>query len=163
MRFFKKQTGGRGKFADIIFEIGPPRTGKMGLEFVDQVKGGNIPQGVYSRRAEGLRFGDDQQYAGRLQDGLDEDPACSTVRSTRWTPTSCRSKSPPRNGFRAAAPKAGFGDRGAVLTVEVVTPGENMGDIIGDLNKRRGQITGMESGTARVVRPSPPVRRCSAT
>ena len=63
-----------------------------------------------------------------------------------------------RNGYRAAAPKAGSVIMEPVMTVEVVTPEENMGDIIGDLNKRRGQITGMESkGTARVVKAKVPL------
>ena len=63
-----------------------------------------------------------------------------------------------RNGFRAAAPKAGSVIMEPIMSVEVVTPEENMGDVIGDLNKRRGQITGMESkGNARVVKAKVPL------
>ena len=63
-----------------------------------------------------------------------------------------------RNGYRAAAPKAGSVIMEPIMNVEVVTPEENMGDIIGDLNKRRGQVTGMESkGTARVVKAKVPL------
>ena len=155
---FKKQTGGRGKFADIIFEIGPADDGKMGLTFVDQVKGGNIPKEFIPSVQKGFESAMANGALAGYHDGLDEDHAARTVRSTRWTPTSCRSRSQPATVTAHAAPKAGSVILEPIMSVEVVTPEENMGDIIGDLNKRRGQITGMESkGTARVVKAKVPL------
>ena len=99
---FKKQTGGRGKFADIIFEIGPADDGAMGLTFVDQVKGGT----------EGLCFGDDQRCAGRLQDGLDEDYAARRFVPPRGLrPAVVRNRCPQRLSQRC--PQGRLGDYGA--------------------------------------------------
>ena len=154
---FKKQTGGRGKFADIIFEIGPASEGKVGLEFVDEVKGGNIPkefipavhQGFESAMANGA-------LAGYVMDSMK-----ITLKDGSFHPVDSDQLSfeiAARNGFRVAAPKAGSVIMEPIMSVEVVTPEENMGDIIGDLNKRRGQIQGMEQkGTARVVKAKVPL------
>ena len=133
---FKKQTGGRGKFADIIFEIGPADEGTMGLTFVDEVKGGNIPKEFIPAVQKG--------FAAAMANPVDSDQLSFEI---------CA-----RNGYRNAAPKAGSVIKEPIMSVEVVTPEENMGDIIGDLNKRRGQVTGMESkGNARVVKAKVPL------
>ncbi|MFI3278508.1 MAG: elongation factor G [Rikenellaceae bacterium] len=154
---FKKQTGGRGKFADIIFEIGPADEGQTGLTFVDEVKGGNIPKefvpsvqkGFLSAMANGA-------LAGYVIDSMKvtlKDGSFHPVDSDQLSFEICA-----RNGFRVAAPKAGSVIMEPIMNVEVVTPEESMGDIIGDLNKRRGQISGMESkGTARVVKAKVPL------
>ncbi len=154
---FKKQTGGRGKFADIIFEIGPADEGAVGLTFVDEVKGGNIPKefipsiqkGFTSAMANGA-------LAGYVIDSMKvtlKDGSFHPVDSDQLSFEICA-----RSGFRAAAPKAGSVILEPIMNVEVVTPEESMGDIIGDLNKRRGQISGMESkGTARVVKAKVPL------
>ncbi|MFR9504188.1 MAG: elongation factor G [Rikenellaceae bacterium] len=154
---FKKQTGGRGKFADIIFEIGPAEEGKTGLTFVDEVKGGNVPKefipavqkGFASAMANGA-------LAGYVIDSMKvtlKDGSFHPVDSDQLSFEICA-----RNGFRVAAPKAGSVIMEPMMNVEVVTPEESMGDIIGDLNKRRGQISGMESkGTARVVKAKVPL------
>ncbi|MEG0467904.1 MAG: elongation factor G [Mucinivorans sp.] len=155
---FKKQSGGRGKFADIIFELGPCEDKeKQGLEFVDVVKGGNIPKefipavqkGFASAMANGALAGfpiDSMKVT--LKDG-----SFHAVDSDSLSFEICA-----RNGFRHAALKAGPQLMEPVMAVEVVTPEENMGDIIGDLNKRRGQISGMEQkGTARVVKARVPL------
>ena len=154
---FKKQTGGRGKFADIIFEIGPAEDGKMGLEFVDQVKGGNIPKEFIPSVQKGF----ESAMANGALAGYPMDSMKITLLDGSFHPVDSDQLSfeiAARNGYRNAAPKAGSVILEPVMSVEVVTPEENMGDIIGDLNKRRGQITGMESkGTARVVKAKVPL------
>ncbi|MFI3323963.1 MAG: elongation factor G [Rikenellaceae bacterium] len=154
---FKKQTGGRGKFADIIFEIGPADEGKTGLTFVDEVKGGNVPKefipavqkGFASAMANGA-------LAGYVIDSMKvtlKDGSFHPVDSDQLSFEICA-----RNGFRVAAPKAGSVIMEPMMNVEVVTPEESMGDIIGDLTKRRGQVSGMDAkGTARVVKAKVPL------
>ncbi len=154
---FKKQTGGRGKFADIIFEIGPAEEGKTGLTFVDEVKGGNVPKefipavqkGFASAMANGA-------LAGYVIDSMKvtlKDGSFHPVDSDQLSFEICA-----RNGFRVAAPKAGSVIMEPMMNVEVVTPEESMGDIIGDLTKRRGQVSGMDAkGTARVVKAKVPL------
>ena len=154
---FKKQTGGRGKFADIIFEIGPASEGKVGLEFVDEVKGGNIPKEYIPAVQKGFESAmSNGALAGYTIDSMKvtlKDGSFHPVDSDALSFEICA-----RNGFRQAAPKAGSVIMEPVMSVEVVTPEENMGDIIGDLNKRRGQITGMEQkGNARVVKAKVPL------
>jgi len=154
---FKKQTGGRGKFADIIFEIGPAEDGKMGLTFVDEVKGGNIPKEFIPSVQKGF----ESAMANGALAGYQMDSMKVTLKDGSFHPVDSDQLSfeiAARNGYRAAAPKAGSVIMEPIMNVEVVTPEENMGDIIGDLNKRRGQITGMESkGTARVVKAKVPL------
>ena len=154
---FKKQTGGRGKFADIIFEIGPAEDGKPGLTFVDEVKGGNIPKEFIPAVQKGF----ESAMANGALAGYSIDSMKVTLKDGSFHPVDSDQLSfeiCARNGFRQAAPKAGSVIMEPIMSVEVVTPEENMGDIIGDLNKRRGQIQGMESkGTARVVKAMVPL------
>ena len=154
---FKKQTGGRGKFADIIFEIGPADEGTMGLTFVDEVKGGNIPKEFIPAVQKGFAAAmANGALAGYTMDSMKvtlKDGSFHPVDSDQLSFEICA-----RNGYRNAAPKAGSVIKEPIMSVEVVTPEENMGDIIGDLNKRRGQVTGMESkGNARVVKAKVPL------
>ena len=146
---FKKQTGGRGKFADISFEIGPADEGKMGLTFVDEIKGGNIPKEFVPAIQKGFATAmANGALAGYTMDSMKitlKDGSFHPVDSDQLSFEICA-----RGGFRAAAPKAGSVIMEPIMTVEVVTPEESMGDIIGDINKRRGQITGMEIGRAHV-------------
>jgi len=155
---FKKQTGGRGKFADIIFTIGPSEDKeKVGLEFVDQVKGGNIPKEYIPSVQKGFATA---MSNGALA-GYSIDSMKVTLLDGSFHPVDSDSLSfeiAARNGFRHAAVSAGPVIMEPIMAVEVVTPEENMGDIIGDLNKRRGQIQGMEQkGTARVVKAKVPL------
>ena len=154
---FKKQTGGRGKFADIIFEIGPADDDKPGLTFVDEVKGGNIPKEFIPAVQKGF----ESAMANGALAGYTIDSMKVTLKDGSFHPVDSDQLSfeiCARNGFRQAAPKAGSVIMEPIMSVEVVTPEENMGDIIGDLNKRRGQIQGMESkGTARVVKAKVPL------
>ncbi|MFI3302144.1 MAG: elongation factor G [Rikenellaceae bacterium] len=154
---FKKQTGGRGKFADIIFEIGPAEEGQTGLIFVDEVKGGNVPKEFIPSVQKGFQTAmANGALAGYVIDSMKvtlKDGSFHPVDSDQLSFEICA-----RNGFRVAAPKAGSVIMEPIMNVEVVTPEESMGDIIGDLNKRRGQISGMESkGTARVVKAKVPL------
>ena len=154
---FKKQTGGRGKFADIIFEIGPAEEGKMGLTFVDEVKGGNIPKEFIPSVQKGF----EAAMANGALAGYTMDSMKVTLKDGSFHPVDSDQLSfeiAARNGYRHAAPKAGSVILEPIMSVEVLTPEENMGDIIGDLNKRRGQIQGMESkGNARVVKAKVPL------
>lgn len=155
---FKKQTGGRGKFADIVFEIGPAEDSeKIGLDFKDMVKGGNIPKefvpAVQKGFASAMANG---PLAGFTVDSMKVtllDGSFHPVDSDQLSFEICA-----RSAFRHVAKDAGAVLMEPIMNVEVVTPEENMGDIIGDLNKRRGQISGMESkGTARVVKAKVPL------
>ena len=154
---FKKQTGGRGKFADIIFEIGPADDDKPGLTFIDEVKGGNVPREFIPAVQKGF----ESAMANGALAGYTIDSMKVTLKDGSFHPVDSDQLSfeiCARNGFRQAAPKAGSVIMEPIMSVEVVTPEENMGDIIGDLNKRRGQIQGMEAkGTARVVKAKVPL------
>lgn len=154
---FKKQTGGRGKFADIIFEMGPADEGVTGLQFIDEVKGGNIPKefipsvqkGFETAMNNGVLAG----YALPSMKVVLKDGSFHPVDSDQLS-----FEMAARYGFRAAAPKAAPVLLEPIMTVEVVTPEEYMGDVIGDLNKRRGQVSGMESkGGARVIKAKVPL------
>lgn len=155
---FKKQTGGRGKFADIIFEIGPASSKEVtGLEFEDVVKGGNIPKEFIPAVQKGFATA----MANGALAGYPIDAMKVTLKDGSFHPVDSDALSfeiCARNGFRHAAVKASPVIMEPIMAVEVVTPEENMGDIIGDLNKRRGQISGMESkGNARVVKAKVPL------
>ena len=155
---FKKQTGGRGKFADIIFEIGPnDDPEKTGLVFEDTVKGGNIPKEFIPAVQKGFESAmSNGPLAGYSLDSMKVtliDGSFHPVDSDQLSFEICAS-----NGFRVASKSAGPVIMEPIMNVEVVTPEENMGDIIGDLNKRRGQVSGMESkGNARVVKAKVPL------
>ena len=142
---FKKQTGGRGKFADIIVEIGPADEGVTGLQFIDEVKGGNIPRefipavekGFKSAMANGVLAGYEvTSLKVRLLDG-----SFHPVDSDQLSFEICA-----RMAFRHALHKCGPVLMEPIMSLEVVTPEDYMGDIVGDLNRRRGQIVDMDSG-----------------
>ncbi len=154
---FKKQSGGRGKFADIIVEIGPADEGHIGLQFIDILKGGNIPKeyvpsiqkGFASAMANGCLAG----YTVESLKVTLKDGSFHAVDSDALSFEICA-----RNAFRQASPKARPVLLEPIMAVEVVTPEENMGDVIGDFNKRRGQIVNMDSrGGARVVKAKVPL------
>jgi elongation factor G len=154
---FKKQTGGRGKFADIIFEMGPADEGVTGLQFVDEVKGGNIPReyipavekGFKAAMQNGVLAG----YEVTSMKVVLKDGSFHPVDSDQLSFEICA-----RQAFRKAAAKAAPVIMEPVMALEVVTPEEYMGDVIGDLNKRRGQITNMDSrGGARIIKAMVPL------
>lgn len=148
---FKKQTGGRGKFADIIVRIEPVEQGVTGLQFVDSVKGGNIPREFIPAVEKGFRESlANGPLAGYPVDGLKVtllDGSFHAVDSDQLAFEICA-----KQAFRSATPKAGPKLLEPIMKLEIVTPDEYMGDIIGDLNRRRGNVTGMESKSgARVI------------
>lgn len=154
---YKKQTGGRGKFADIQFSLEPRPDGQPGLEFVDEVKGGNIPREYIPSVQKG--------FEASMQNGV---LAGFPVTSLRVTLTdgsyhavdsdSLSFELCAKMAYREAMPNAKPILLEPIMKVEVVTPEENMGDVVGDLNRRRGQIDGMDSrGNAKVVKAKVPL------
>ena len=154
---FKKQSGGRGKFADIVFQLGPADEGVTGLQFIDEVKGGNIPKEYIPSVQKGFTAA---MSNGPLA-GFGVDSMKVILRDGSFHPVDSDSLSfeiAARNAFRAAGVKARPVIKEPVMSVEVVTPEEYMGDIIGDLNKRRGQVSGMEQkGNACAIKAKVPL------
>ena len=157
---YKKQSGGRGKFADIIVTIGPKDEDyKEGdFQFVNEVKGGNIPKEFIPSVQKGFENAMKNGVLGGypmtdlkvvLTDGsfhpVDSDQLSFELAAL--------------NAYKNACPKAGPVLMEPIMKVEVVTPEENMGDVIGDLNKRRGQVEGMEEARsgARIVKAMVPL------
>jgi elongation factor G len=154
---FKKQSGGRGKFADIIVRVEPADEGKVGLQFVDAVKGGNIPREYIPSVAKGFESAlANGPLAGFTVDSLKVtllDGSFHAVDSDSLSFEICA-----RQAFKTAAGKAGPRLLEPIMKCEIVTPEEYMGDIIGDLNRRRGQIEGMEEKSgARVIKALVPL------
>ena len=157
---YKKQSGGRGKFADIIVTIGPKDEDyKEGdLQFINEVKGGNIPKEFILSVQKGFENAMKTGVLGGypmtglkvvLTDGsfhpVDSDQLSFELAAL--------------NAYKNGCPKAGPVLMEPIMKVEVVTPEENMGDVIGDLNKRRGQVEGMEEARsgARIVKAQVPL------
>ena len=154
---FKKQTGGRGKFADIFVKVEPADEGKQGLEFVDQVKGGNIPREYIPSVEKGFANAMvNGPLAGFPVDSLKVtllDGSYHNVDSDQLSFEICA-----RQAFRHAASKAAPKLLEPIMKLEIVTPDEYMGEIIGDLNRRRGDVTGMVTkGNARVIQAKVPL------
>lgn len=154
---FKKQTGGRGKFADIVVEIGPADEGVTGLQFIDQVKGGNVPREYIPSVEKGFK----SAMANGVLAGFEVPSLKVTLLDGSFHPVDSDALSfeiCARMAFRHALPKANPILLEPIMSLEVVTPEEYMGDVIGDLNKRRGQITNMDSkGNARIVKAKVPL------
>jgi elongation factor G len=147
---YKKQTGGRGKFADIKFTVGPvdenfvPDAKNGGLQFVNEITGGNIPRefipaiekGFKSSMTNGVLAG----YPIQTMKVVVIDGSYHDVDSDALSFEICA-----KTAFRESLPKAKPVLLEPIMKVEVLTPEQNMGDVVGDLNKRRGQIEGMDS------------------
>ncbi len=154
---FKKQTGGRGKYADIVAELSPADEGVTGLQFIDEVKGGNIPReyipavekGFKAAMANGVLAGYELvSLKVRLLDG-----AYHPVDSDALSFEVCAQMAY-KEGLKKCSPVL----MEPIMKLEVVTPEEYMGDIVGDLNRRRGQIQDMDSkGTARIIKALVPL------
>ena len=144
----KKQTGGSGQFARVKMMIEPNEAGK-GFEFVNKVVGGNVPKeyipGVAEGRAERRR----ERRARRLPDARHQGDADRRRLSRRRFDASWRSRSRPARRFREGALKAGPKLLEPIMKVEVVTPEDYVGGIIGDLTSRRGQVRGQEIARQR--------------
>jgi|TARA_Y100000389_G_scaffold123859_1_gene121196 elongation factor G len=140
---YKKQSGGRGKFADIVFTIEPAEEGKAGLEFVNLIKGGNVPKEYIPAVEKGFK---DSMKNGPLA-GFEVDAMKITLKDGSFHPVDSDSLSfelAAKMGFKASAKAAKAVIMEPIMKVEVLTPEENMGDIVGDLNKRRGQVNAMD-------------------
>lgn len=154
---FKKQTGGRGKFADIIVKVEKADEGKTGLEFIDAVKGGNIPREYIPSVEKGFKEAmSNGPLAGYNVEAIKVtllDGSFHPVDSDQLSFEICA-----KQAFKSAASKAQPTLLEPIMKAEIVTPEEYMGDIISDLNRRRGQVEGMESkGGARVIKAKVPL------
>lgn len=154
---YKKQTGGRGKFADIKVIISPVDEGKTGLQFENEITGGNIPREYIPAVEKGFKAAmSNGPLAGYMVDSLKVrliDGSYHTVDSDSLSFEICA-----RSAFREAMPKAKPVLLEPIMKVEVVTPEENMGDVMGDLNKRRGQMEGMDTRAgAQVIKAKVPL------
>ena len=157
---YKKQSGGRGKFADIIVNIGPKDEDyKEGdLQFINEVKGGNVPKEFIPAVQKGF---EDCLKSGVLG-GYPVTGLKVTLIDGSFHPVDSDQLSfelAARNAFKNACPKAGPVLMEPIMKVEVVTPEESMGDVIGDLNKRRGMVQGMEDARsgAKIVKAMVPL------
>jgi len=154
---FKKQTGGRGKFADISVRVEPAEEGAVGLTFVDAVKGGNVPKEYIPSVEKGFK---EAMLNGPLA-GFQLDSLKVTLLDGSFHPVDSDQLSfeiCARQAFRNAASKAGPKLLEPIMKAEIVTPEEYMGDVIADMNRRRGQILGMEEKSgARVIKATVPL------
>jgi len=154
---FKKQTGGRGKFADISVRIGPVDEGKTGLQFVDQIKGGTIPREYIPSIEKGFKEAmNNGPLAGYKIENLKValvDGSFHPVDSDALSFELCA-----KQAFRNAASKAKPILLEPIMKVEVVTPDDYMGDIVSDLNRRRGHVESMDAKFgARVIKALVPL------
>lgn len=156
---YKKQSGGRGKYADIVVSVGPADEGFEGsLQFEDVVKGGNIPKefipsiqkGFQSAMRNGVLAG----FPLEKMKVVVMDGSYHPVDSDQLSFEICANLA-----FKEACAKAKPVLMEPIMKLEVITPEENMGDVIGDLNKRRGQVEGMETSRsgARIVKAKVPL------
>tara|TARA_B100001057_G_scaffold42525_2_gene38051 strand:+ start:3196 stop:5325 length:2130 start_codon:yes stop_codon:yes gene_type:complete len=140
---YKKQTGGRGKFADIVFTMEPGEDDKEGLEFINKIKGGNIPKEYIPSVEKGFK---DAMRNGPLA-GFEIDSLKVTLTDGSFHPVDSDSLSfelAAKLGFKEAARLAKSVIMEPMMKLEALTPEENMGDIVGDLNRRRGQVNNMD-------------------
>ena len=156
---YKKQSGGRGKFADIIVRVEPVDEGFEGsLQFIDEVKGGNIPKEFIPSVQKGF----EKAMKNGVLAGFPVDKLKVTLIDGSFHPVDSDQLSfeiAAIQAFKNACEKAGPCLMEPIMQMEVVTPEESMGDVIGDLNKRRGQVEGMESSRtgARIVKAKVPL------
>ena len=160
---YKKQSGGRGKFADIIVNVGPVDDDydikeNGGLQFVNEVKGGNIPKEFIPAIQKGF----ESAMKNGILGGYPMDSLKVTVLDGSFHPVDSDQLSfeiAALNAYKNACAQAKPVLMEPIMKLEVVTPEENMGDVIGDLNKRRGQVEGMDEARsgARVIKAQVPL------
>ena len=154
---YKKQTGGRGKFADIQIEIGPGDPEKPGLIFENNIVGGSVPKEYVPAVEKG--------FASAMKNGVLAGYPIDSLKVSLFDgsfhPVDSDALSfeiAARSAFREAGRKAGAVILEPVMKVEVITPDDYMGDVMGDLNKRRGQLQGMDTkGGAQLIRALVPL------
>jgi len=154
---YKKQSGGRGKFADIVFTMEPAEEGKPGLEFLNVIKGGNIPREFIPSVEKGFK---EAMKNGPLA-GFEMDSMKITLKDGSFHAVDSDSLSfelAAKIGYKTAAKAARAVLMEPIMKIEVLTPEENMGDIVGDLNRRRGTITNMsDRAGAKVIKGEVPL------
>ncbi|WP_430412026.1 elongation factor G [Kordia sp.] len=156
---YKKQSGGRGKFGDIVFEMSPVDEDfeGTGLQFVDQIKGGRIPKEFIPSVEKGFATA---MLNGPLA-GFEMDSMKIVLKDGSFHPVDSDALSfelAAKMGYKAAAKAAGAKILEPIMKLEVLTPEENMGDIVGDLNRRRGQVSDMsDRAGSKVVKATVPL------
>ena len=154
---YKKQSGGRGKFADIVFTLEPAEEGKDGLEFISEIKGGNVPKEFIPSIEKGFKMA---MQNGPLA-GYEVEAMKVTLKDGSYHDVDSDQLSfelAAKLGFKNAAKAAKAVIMEPVMKLEVLTPEENMGDIVGDLNRRRGQMNSMgDRAGAKVVKAEVPL------
>lgn len=154
---YKKQSGGRGKFADIVFRLEPAEEGKTGLEFVSEIKGGNVPKEFIPSIEKGFKAA---MKNGPLA-GYEVDAMKVTLLDGSYHDVDSDQLSfelAAKLGFKAAAKAAKAVIMEPIMKLEVLTPEENMGDIVGDLNRRRGQVNNMsDRAGSKVIKADVPL------
>ena len=154
---YKKQSGGRGKFADIVFTIEPAEEGKSGLEFVSVIKGGNVPKEFIPSIEKGFKMA---MKNGPLA-GYEMDSMKVTLKDGSYHDVDSDQLSfelAAKLGYKNAAKAAKAVIMEPIMKLEVLTPEENMGDIVGDLNRRRGQVSDMsDRAGAKVIKATVPL------
>ncbi|MFD0993121.1 elongation factor G [Tenacibaculum geojense] len=154
---YKKQSGGRGKFADIVFTMEPADEGTTGLQFESIIKGGNVPKEFVPSVEKGFK---EAMKNGPLA-GYEMDSMKITLKDGSFHPVDSDQLSfelAAKLGYKAAAKAARAVIMEPMMKLEVLTPEENMGDIVGDLNRRRGQVNDMsDRNGAKVVKAIVPL------
>ncbi len=154
---YKKQTGGRGKFADIVFTMEPADAEKQGLEFINAIKGGNIPKEYIPSIEKGFR---EAMKNGPLA-GFEMDSMKITLKDGSFHAVDSDSLSfelAAKIGYKTAAKAAKAVLMEPIMNLEALTPEENMGDIVGDLNRRRGHVNNMsDRAGAKVIKAQVPL------
>lgn len=154
---YKKQTGGRGKFADIVVTIEPKEGEEPGLEFVNEIKGGNIPKEFIPSVEKGFK----EAMKNGVLAGYQVDSLKVTLKDGSFHAVDSDQLSfelAAKLAYRTAMPKAGPVLLEPIMKVEVLTPEENMGDIVGDLNRRRGQMESMgDRAGSKVIKAKVPL------
>ena len=154
---YKKQSGGRGKFGDIVFTLEPAEEGKTGLEFINKIKGGNVPKEFIPSVEKGFKMA---MVNGPLA-GFEVDSMKVTLTDGSYHDVDSDQLSfelAAKLGFKSAAKKAGAVILEPIMKLEVLTPEENMGDIVGDLNRRRGQLSDMgDRSGSKVIKATVPL------
>ena len=154
---YKKQSGGRGKFADIVFTIGPADEGEVGLQFKSTIKGGNVPREFVPSVEKGFK---EAMKNGPLA-GYEMDSMKVTLKDGSFHAVDSDALSfelAAKMGYKASAKSAKAKIMEPLMKLEVLTPEENMGDIVGDLNRRRGQVNDMsDRAGSKVVKAIVPL------
>ena len=154
---YKKQSGGRGKFADISITIGPREDGEEGLEFVNLIKGGNVPKEFIPSIEKGFV----QAMKNGVLAGFPVDSLKVTLKDGSFHAVDSDQLSfelAAKMAYREALPLANPVILEPIMKLEVITPEANMGDIVGDLNRRRGQVDGMDDKNgAKVIKAQVPL------